>query len=224
MRACSFFFLFWWTIFICIAWRQTYKPVHRWRVHKNNKRISKKIILQPIQFRSVNILWINPISDKISIDIVQTTSPEMGEVRIKHMEMEVFETPSRENVSEIYSMPFEHDRAMEYTHIGIIQDDVHLSPFRRLKIYPEIIWSFGNVKKGVGHERQGKFIGSVWQEGQELNMSIGLTFLAWAAGLFFVVVTRQSSKRKIRVFINQKGISHDQKGISHKTNIKEISL
>ena len=223
MRSCSLFFLFWWTIFILIAWHQTYKPVKRWRLYRKSNRITKKISLKPVQFESVNVLWLNKISDKVKINIEQTTSPEMGDVFIKKMEMQVFDSESRQNISEVYNIPFEHDRTIEYTHIELLQNDVHLSPYRRLKLYSDINWQFGKNKHRVSHGREGKFIGSVWQEGQELNLSVGLTFLAWAAGIFFLIITRKkSSPRKVRVFVNRTQTL--QKGISPKTNIKELIL
>ena len=223
MRACSLFFLFWWTIFILIAWHQTYKPVERWRVYTKNKRISSKIVLKPIVFDSASIMWINKISDKMKIDIEQTTSPEMGDVYVKKIEMQVYESDKRENISEVYNVPFEHGRTIEYTHIEMLQNDVHLSPYRKLKVYPMIDWQFNMGSKKVSHSRGGQFIGSIWQEGSQLNISVGLTFLAWAAGIFFLIITRKnSSRRKVRVFVNRTTIP--QKGISSKTNIKELIL
>ena len=63
----------------------------------------------------------------------------------------------------------------------------------------------------VPSERRGKFIDGVWQEGQDMETSVGLTLVAWLMGLIFLIVGRRRRRgRKMRIFMD------DKKGIRNK--------
>ena len=198
MRLCTIMFLIWWTVFVCTIWHETYKPKRRWYLHATPQHIKKVVQVRPIEFENTSILWVSILEDRVSMDLRTTILPALGKTSISSLSMDVFECDNCTKVSEVYDIPFDAFAPVENTTWSFFQNDVHLSPFRRINIMPSIDWSVGTSDGHVSKNRPGKFMNDIWEEGQDITISIGLTCLAWGMGLTFLIVTRKRQGRDVR--------------------------
>lgn len=197
MRHCSLFFLLWWTIFICIAFQQMSKPHRTWQLAKTKKQSKITLKTSPVYFKNASIEWIDMINDYVSIQVITNTT--MGKVNISNLHMQVFEDINRTTLSEIYNIPWTW--VPQQHNLTFIQNDVHLSPYRRLVLHPKIHWTLGD-HNDVAEQNYGRFVKNTWQEGYDQTTSMGIAFIAWFAGLLFLVFTRpQPNIRQPRILI-----------------------
>ena len=137
------------------------------------------------------------ISDYVSIQVVPNTT--LGTVNVSNLHMQVFEDVNRTKLSEIYNIQWNWEPAQN--NLTFIQNDVHLSPYRRLVLHPNIQWELGSDAPVV-QQKYGRFIKNTWQEGYDQTSAMGIAFLAWFAGLLFLIFTRpHKDQREHRIFI-----------------------
>ena len=207
MRPCILVFLVWWTVFVCAVWHETYKPKRRWYLHTTPQRIHKSIQIRPLKFKHTNLTWISILEDKIDLNLSVSVPKALATPSVASMSMDVFECENCTKVSEVYDIPFNASAPIENSTWSFFQNDVHLSPFRRLNVVPVLDWMVGNVEGRVPKSRPGKFINDIWEEGQDITISIGLTFLAWGMGLAFLIITRKKSGRNVRIVFNRPSVN-----------------
>ena len=192
---------------MCVMWHQTFRPIQQWNVHSPSERLDREFQLSPIYFQNASVLWLDLIRDDVDIEIAR--NPGFESVEIDKMQMEVYEDGFRSKVAEIYDIDLSYVDDPITSIYNFEQEDVHLSPFRKLVVYPKMDLHFGSTG-WVPSERRGKFIDGVWQEGQDMETSVGLTLVAWLMGLIFLVVGRRRRGRKMRIIMD------DKKGIHNK--------
>jgi hypothetical protein len=209
MMLCRFVFAFWWSVFVVGIWFHLNEPLHVWTIDRHPTkivRISKTI--RPIEFKNASVLWIDMLTDSIQLNLQRTVSNNLGHVGIKHAEMQVFENDFGDNIMEVYSLGVTNV-SLEDSQIEIKGDDIHLSPFRRIFIFPSIDWTVGSSEV-PDFERAGHFKDGKWYEGRDsTQLGFGALF-AWCMGVVFLVVMRRKSgtvvvkrivvKRKKRIF------------------------
>tara|TARA_B110000008_G_scaffold115509_1_gene118262 strand:+ start:18748 stop:19365 length:618 start_codon:yes stop_codon:yes gene_type:complete len=202
---CRFVFSFWWSIFVLGIWWHLRQPLHVWTVDRHQgETIKVTKVLRPIEFTNASVLWLNALSDIVHLDLKKTTDAKMGEVSIATANMLVFEDSFRDTVMERYPVNIT-DVAIEDAHLDITQDDIHLSPFRRIQITPKIHWTLGSSDV-PDFERSGHFKDGKWFEGRDsAQLGFGALF-AWCMGVVFLVVMRRGNqgtvvvKRQKRIF------------------------
>jgi len=204
---CRFVFAFWWSIFVIGIWNHLRKPLHVWTVDQHSKSVVKvKKTLSPIAFQNASVLWVDLDTDVVHLDLVHTSLETLGNVSIDSAKMSVFQDGFRDHVCEIYDIAIQ-TTSVESAHFDLLQSDIHLSPFRRIEIFPKIDWSFGNDDIPE-FDRSGHFKDGKWYEGQDgSQLGFGSLF-AWCMGVVFLVVMRRNSngtivvQRKKRIFTN----------------------
>lgn len=206
MRPYILVFLVWWTVFVCVVWHETYKPKRRWYLHTTPQHIQKSIQLQPLTFQNTNVTWVSILEDKIDLNLGVSVSTALATLSVASMSMDVFECDNCTKVSEVYDIPFDASVPIENSTWSFFQNDVHLSPFRRLNVVPAMAWTVGSSEGHVSKHRPGKFKNDIWEEGQDITISIGLTFLAWGIGLAFLIIMRKRSGRNVRIVFNRPSV------------------
>lgn len=203
---CRFVFAFWWSVFVIGIWRHVKQPLHVWTVDRHTTPIVKvKKTIQPIAFKNASVLWADMVTDNIHLELMKTTPNSLGHINIESATMSVFEDSFRDKVIERYDIAIQNV-SVESAYLDLLQDDIHLSPFRRIEIVPSIDWSFGSDKV-PNFERSGHFKDGKWYEGQDsTQLGFGALF-AWCMGVVFLVVMRRPTsqstvvvKRKKRIF------------------------
>lgn len=103
---CRCVFAFWWSIFVLAVWRHIRPPnLQQWSVDKHTTTaILTSNTFTPLQFENASILWLDSLTDTITIDLVQTIPLAMGVVSVKKAVMNVYETDSRTTMMEKYSI------------------------------------------------------------------------------------------------------------------------
>jgi hypothetical protein len=206
---CRFVFAFWWSVFVICIWTHIRQPLHVWTVDRHSTQIVQvKKTIQPIAFKNVSVIWTDMVTDAIHLELVQTISNTIGVVSIMSAKMSVFEDSFRDKVIETYDIAIQNV-SVKSAYLDLLQDDIHLSPFRRIEIVPNIEWSFGSDKI-PDFERSGHFKDGKWYEGQDsTQLGFGALF-AWCMGVVFLVVMRRPNvqatvvvKRKKRIFKQQ---------------------
>lgn len=205
---CRFVFGFWWSILVWRIWYHV-RPnkLHVWHIDRHTTTvINVEHQFTPITFENISLLWIDSSTDQIQLDLVQTTKTTMGLVSVQQAIMNVYETDYRDDEMERYPVSIDGTTLIDM-HLKLFQHDSHYSPFRRLEIEPKIEWTLGGdditSEERVGHFKDGK-----WYEGED-PMHIGFCILiAWAVGLVFLIIMRDSkstvfSGRVKRVFNNE---------------------
>lgn len=199
---CRFVFAFWWSIFVVGIWYHLHQPLHIWTVDRHEmQRIHVRKTFQPIKFENTSVLWIDMLKDSVHLELINTM-PDHN-VSIVTSKMYVYENSFRDTVMEVYGMQFDAVD-IENAHINLVQDDVHLSPFRTIEISPQLSLNITSSEEPdlyrAGHFKDGK-----WYEGRDsTQLGFGALF-AWCMGVVFLVVMRRKSgtvvvKRKKRIF------------------------
>ena len=201
---CRFVFGFWWSIFVSGIWWHLRQPLHVWKVDRHKtKRIDTTITIKPIEFVNASVLWIDMLSDSVHLNLNRTYDTDIMDINISNAKMQVFETSFRDTMMEVYDIGLPSSD-IEKLHIDLVQDDVHLSPFRRIVIEPAVNWYLGS-DEDVDLYRAGHFKDGKWYEGRDsTQLGFGALF-AWCMGVMFLVVMRRKTgtvvvKRKKRVF------------------------
>lgn len=200
---CRFVFSFWWSIFVCGIWWHLRQPLHVWKVDRHEtKTIVFKKKISPLYLKNASIIKINSLQDKVELDLA-TNFSHFGNVSIFYAKMNVYENGFRDKKMEVYNINISGN-TIESAYLDLLQDDIHLSPFRRIEIMPAIDWSFGSSEV-PDFERAGHFKDGKWYEGRDsTQLGFGALF-AWCMGVVFLVVMRRKSgtvvvKRKKRIF------------------------
>lgn len=201
---CRFVFAFWWSVFVIGIWSHLHQPLHVWTVDRHATSIVKvKKTIKPIVFKNASVKWADMLTDAIHLELKKTTPDSLGDVSIKTAKMSVFEDSFRDRVIETYDIAIQHG-SIESAYLDLLQDDIHLSPFRRIEIMPTIDWSFGSSEE-PDFDRAGHFKDGKWYEGRDsTQLGFGALF-AWCMGVVFLVVMRRKSgtvvvTRKKRIF------------------------
>ena len=197
-RRCSIFFLTWWTIFICIVHQQLAKPHRSWHLAKTTNQQTKTLQTTPIFFKNASVQWLDMTNDAVALDIGQHSI--FGTSNITNAHMQVFEDQNRTALSEIYNIVWKWTK---HTHtFSFVQNDVHLSPYRRIVLHPNVDWDIGTSQPAVTQLKFGRFIKNTWQEGYDRTTTMGIAFVAWFVGLMFVIFTRPRwEHRTKRIFV-----------------------
>ena len=199
---CRFVFAFWWSMFVAGIWFHLHQPLHVWTVDRHEaQRIHVTKTFQPIKFDNTSVLWIDMLKDSVHLEL-RTTMPGHN-VSIDTAKMHVYENSFRDTTMEVYEMQF-HDVDIESAHLNLVQDDVHLSPYRSIHVWPQLSLNISSTEEPdfyrAGHFKDGK-----WYEGRDsTQLGFGALF-AWCMGVVFLVVMRRKSgtvvvTRKKRIF------------------------
>ena len=185
---CRCVFALWWSFFVWSIWHHL-KPaeLHIWSIDRHTTSVfDVSLTMTPVRFANVSVLWLNTMSDRVHLDLVEDNA--MGPVSIKQATMNVYDCAFDDKMMEVY--PINIDSVdIDQAHLQIHQDDSHYSPFRTIVIEPAIKWVLGGAdiqnQERVGHIKDGR-----WYEGEDpLNMFIGVLF-AWCMELIFLVIMR----------------------------------
>lgn len=203
---CRFVFSLWWSVFVWGVWSHLNQPLHMWTVDRHDgETVTVSKTFTPIVFANASVLWLDMLKDSVHLDLQKTTDPDIGTVEIKSASMFVYDNGFRDSVVERYDIILTNV-TLEDAHLDLMQDDVHLSPFRRIEVVPEMKWSLGSSDV-PDFERFGYFKNGKWYEGRDAaQLGFGALF-AWCVGVIFLVVMRRGSgagtvvvKRKKRIF------------------------
>ena len=201
---CRFVFGFWWSAFVAGVWYHLRQPMHVWTVDRHNtQRIHVTKSFQPIEFKNASVLWIDNLKDSVHLEL-QNTMPEQA-VEIADAKMYVYENSDRDTAMEVYDLQLGGSNVAD-AHLNLVQDDCHLSPFRRIEILPKLTFNMTSDKEPDLY-RAGYFKNGKWYEGGDTaQMGFG-TLFAWCMGVVFLVVMRRPQndstfviKRKKRIF------------------------
>lgn len=201
---CRFVFSLWWSIFVWGVWWHLRQPLHVWTVDRHQgETITVSETISPIEFANASVLWLDMLQDSVHLDLRKTPIGQIGTVGLENAKMFVFEDSFRDSVMESYEIEI-GNVTVENAHLDLLQDDVHLSPFRRIEITPSVDWSLGSTAV-PDFERSGHFKDGKWYEGRDsTQLGFGALF-AWCMGVVFLVVMRRKSgtvvvKRQKRIF------------------------
>lgn len=203
---CRFVFSLWWSIFVWGIWSHLRQPMHMWTVDRHDtKTVSVSQTLSPLEFANASVIWLDMLEDSVHLDLRKTSDARMGDVHIDEVHMYVYEDSFRDTVTEQYQVQTSNV-TIEQAHIDLLQDDVHLSPFRRIEIIPKMTWSLGS-EDVPDFERLGYFKNGKWYEGRDAaQLGFGALF-AWCMGVVFLVIMRRPHdqgtvvvRRKKRIF------------------------
>ena len=194
-------FSFWWSIFVWGVWSHLSQPMHVWTVDRHDtKTVSVTQTLTPIVFANASVMWLDMLSDTVHLDLQK--SNDIGTVSIDSAEMLVYEDGFRDKVMEKYQVML-GNVTIGQAHLDLLQDDVHLSPFRSIRIFPKIEWSLGN--EGVpDFERVGHFKDGKWYEGRDTTQLGAGALFAWCIGVVFLIVMRRPRNHQSTVVIRRK--------------------
>ena len=203
---CRFVFSLWWSIFVWGIWSHLRQPMHMWTVDRHDtKTVSVSQTLSPLEFANASVTWLDMLKASVHLDLRKTSDARMGDVHIDEVHMYVYEDSFRDTVTEQYQVQTSNV-TIEQAHIDLLQDDVHLSPFRRIEIIPKMTWSLGS-EDVPDFERLGYFKNGKWYEGRDAaQLGFGALF-AWCMGVVFLVIMRRPHdqgtvvvRRKKRIF------------------------
>ena len=203
---CRFVFSLWWSVFVWGVWSHLRQPLHVWTVDRHDtKTVSVSQTLSPLEFANASVIWLDMLKDSVHLDLRKTVDADVGAVHIDEAHMYVFEDSFRDTVMEKYQVAITNVD-IEEAHLDMMQDDVHLSPFRRIEIIPKMTWSLGS-EEGADFERLGYFKNGKWYEGRDTaQLGFGALF-AWCMGVVFLIVMRRPhdqgivvTRRKKRIF------------------------
>lgn len=200
---CRFVFVFWWSVFVVGIWYHMRQPMHVWSVdHHDIQRIHVTQSFQPIQFTNASVLWIDMLKDSVHLEL-ENTMPDL-DVSMKAANMYVYENSFRDTVMEVYDLQM-NIANIENAHLNLIQDDVHLSPYRRIEISPGMTFNFSS-DQAPDLYRAGRFKDGKWYEGTDsTNLGFG-TLFAWCMGVIFLVVMRRPNSQSTFVVNRKKRI------------------
>lgn len=175
--------------------------MHIWTVDRHDtKTVSVTQTLTPIVFANASVMWLDMLSDTVHLDLQKSTN--IGKVSIDSAEMLVYEDGFRDKVMEKYNVMLSNV-TIEQAHLDLLQDDVHLSPFRSIQVFPRIDWSLGNEDvpnfERIGHFKDGK-----WYEGRDTAQLGAGALFAWCMGVVFLIVMRRPKNHGQTVVIRRK--------------------
>lgn len=171
---------FWSALLFIVAWWDRQSSNVRWRIHRPVQRLERTVEIKPIIFQNASILWMNALSDEIDLTLIDVSNPHIGTVDIERLEMRVYDDPQRTHVAEIYEVDYDmlEDGLWNYT---FLQNDVHLSPFRRLFVFPKIDWNLGHGGCDWCFPRTGYYQNGWWVEPRAWRWAPWVSI--WAIGL-----------------------------------------
>ncbi len=191
----------------CVWWHLN-QPLHRWTVDRHQtKTVSLSVTLRPIIFGNTSVIWLDRNTDRVYLDLKRNISENAGAVSIKSMQMNVYETSFRDSVMEMYPLAAPAV-PIEDVHLEFEQDDIHLSPFRRLVVTPRMEWDLGS-DEDVTMERAGHFKDGYWMEGRDTTQLGAGALFAWCMGVVFLTVMRRTGAATTIVVKRQKRIFKD---------------
>jgi hypothetical protein len=157
-----------------------------------------------LEFANASVIWLDMLQDSVHLDLRKTVDADVGAVHIDEAHMYVFEDSFRDTVMEKYQVSITNVD-IEEAHLDLMQDDVHLSPFRRIEIIPKMTWSLGSEYR-TDFERLGYFKNGKWYEGRDTaQLGFGALF-AWCMGVVFLIVMRRPREQGIVVARRKKRI------------------
>jgi len=135
----------------------------RWRVHRPVRKLEHTVHVKPIIFKNASVLWLNTLSDELDISLIDISHHAVGDVDIEKLQMRVYNDMNRTDLAEIYEVDYDifQDGQWNYT---FLQADIHLSPFRRLMVFPQVNWTFGNGWCDWCFPRRGYYYKGWWVE------------------------------------------------------------
>ena len=205
---CRFVFAFWWSIFVGCVWWHLNQPLQRWTVDRHQtKTVSLSATLRPIIFGNTSVIWLDMWTDRVDLDLERNISVNAGTVSIKSMQINVYENSFRDKVMEMYPVTVP-DVPIEDVHLEFEQDDIHLSPFRRLVVTPRMQWDLGS-DEDYTMERAGHFKDGFWIEGRDATQLGAGALFAWCMGVVFLTVMRRTGAATTIVVKRQKRIFKD---------------
>lgn len=191
----------------CVWWHLN-QPLHRWTVDRHQtKTVSLSVTLRPIIFGNTSVIWLDRNTDRVYLDLKRNISENAGAVSIKSMQMNVYETSFRDSVMEMYPLAAPAV-PIEDVHLEFEQDEIHLSPFRRLVVTPRMEWDLGS-DEDVTMERAGHFKDGYWMEGRDTTQLGAGALFAWCMGVVFLTVMRRTGAATTIVVKRQKRIFKD---------------
>jgi hypothetical protein len=165
---------------------------------KTNKKTTRTLKIEPIKFKDASIEWVDLTNDIMSVEMESDT--HFGRTNLTNVYMQVFEDINRTKISEVYNIIWNWN--ILTNNFSFVQNDVHLSPYRRLVVYPQIAWDLGTSTTDITQQKFGRYVKNTWQEGYDKTTSMGIAFIAWFAGLLFLILYRPGHKqRQPRIFI-----------------------
>ena len=199
---CRFVFAFWWSVFVAGVWFHLRQPLHVWTIDRHDTpRIHVTETFRPVQFKNASVLWIDTLKDSVDLEL-QNTMPG-HDVWIRDAKMYVYENCFRDTVMEVYDLQL-GGLGVEDAHLNVVQDDCHLSPFRKIEISPALTFNISSTDTPALY-RSGYFKSGKWYEGGDTaQLGFGALF-AWCMGVVFLVVMRRRkdrfvAKRQKRIF------------------------
>lgn len=203
---CRFVFALWWSVFVWGVWTHLRQPMHVWVVDRHvGHTVSVSRTLRPLFFANASVLWLDMLKDSVRLDLDIVDHVDIGKVGMASGKMLVFEDSFRDTVMEEYDLALTNVSLKE-AHIDLMQDDIHLSPFRRVKITPSVEWTLGGSDV-TDMERVGYFKDGKWYEGRDATQVGFAALSAWCMGIMFLVIMRRQSqggtvvvRRKKRIF------------------------
>lgn len=174
-------------------WWDRQQSAVRWRIHRPMTRIERTLEFRPLRFQNASVLWVNTLSDEIDLSLVDATKPTMGETSIDSLQMLVYDDPNRTNVAEIYHINVDDIHSGNAT---FLQNDVHLSPFRRLVVYPKLVWNLGMGACDWCFPRRGSYVNGWWVE--PLPWRWVPWVFVWSIGM--LLSKRSHTGRRIRTY------------------------
>lgn len=180
-----------WTAIICIgAWWDSTQSAVRWRVHRPVRRLERTVHIKPIVFQNTSVLWLNSLSDQIDLTLIDKSHDTIGETDIDKLQMCVYNDINRTDLAEIYEVDYAlfRDGVWNYS---FLQTDIHLSPFRRLQVFPKVNWALGTGDCAWCFPRRGYFYRGWWIEPQLWRYPPWA--ITWAIGI--VIIHKHAVKR-----------------------------
>lgn len=173
-----------WTALICFgAWWDNSISAVRWRLHRPVRRLERTVHIKPIIFQNTSVLWINALTDQIDLTLIDVSHDAVGETDIEKLQMRVYNDLNRTDLAEIYEVDYNifRDGVWNYS---FLQNDIHLSPFRRLKVFPSVNWTLGTGTCAWCFPRRGYFHKGWWVEPKVWRWPPWA--VAWAIGIAII--------------------------------------
>lgn len=155
--------VFWTILFIIGGWWDYRYSALRWRIHRPVRKVERTVRIKPIVFRNASVMWINTLSDEINLDLVDVAPDSIGTTSVEKIQMHVYNDIHRTQLAEIYDVDYNVFEG-EQRNYSFLQTDIHLSPFRRIIVYPRVEWDIGMGWCEWCFPRQGFYQNGWWVE------------------------------------------------------------
>ena len=184
--------IFWTVLIVFAAWWDRQQSAQVWRVHRPVRKIERTVHIKPIVFENASVLWLNTLSDEIDLKLRDVSHGIIGSVDIEKLQMHVYNDRNRTDVAEIYEMDYSTFASGVWEY-NFLQTDIHLSPFRRLFVFPTVNWTLGSGTCEWCFPRRGYFYKGWWVEPKTWRWTPWV--IVWGMGLLiyrkcFVKVVR----------------------------------